>query len=299
MSSNEMSLQPVENEFSRPVEVSIGGQMAVSAAREAQAVIGMISVAKRFPRDKFTALNNILDSCQRYSLAEKAEYAYPRGGQTVKGPSIRLAEVIAQSWGNLDFGVVEIERRDGESIMQAYCWDLETNVRRSQNFNVSHSRDVNVNGKKIKKSLTDERDIYEMTANQGSRRVRSCILAVIPGDVTEKAQEMCRKIISAGKTGKTKDDRILDVVRAFDKQGVPQVAIEKKIGHKIELCTDEELAELIAIGNSIHDGVSKRQDWFDLGEGVQSDATKDLNVKFTPKKSAQNAESVEQIKTNI
>lgn len=270
----------IDNEFARPVAIQGGGNLAVSAAREAQAVLGMIMAAKRFPRDKFTAMNNILDSCQRYSLAEKAEYSFPRGGQTVKGPSIRLAEVIAQNWGNLDFGVIELERKDGESIMQAYCWDLETNVRKCQNFSVKHVRDT----KQGRKELTDERDIYETTANQGSRRVRSCILAVIPRDVTEKAQEMCRKSLAAGKAGKTKEDRIIDLVRAFDKLGVPQSAIEKRLNHKMDLCTEEELADLVSIGNSIRDNVSKRQDWFDLGEGVQSDVTKELNEKFAGKK---------------
>lgn len=270
----------IDNEFARPVAIQGGGNLAVSAAREAQAVLGMIMAAKRFPRDKFTAMNNILDSCQRYSLAEKAEYSFPRGGQTVNGPSIRLAEVIAQNWGNLDFGIVELERNDGESTMQAYCWDLETNVRKSQNFTVRHVRDTRGG----QKSLTDERDIYEMTANQGSRRVRSCILAVIPGDVTEKAQAACRKALAKGRDGKTKEDRILDIVRAFDKLGVPQPAIEKRIGHKMDICTEDELAELVSIGNSIRDNVSKRQDWFDLGEGVQSDVTKELNEKFAGKK---------------
>ena len=133
-----------------------------------------------------------------------------------------------------------------------YCWDLETNVRKSQNFSVKHVRDT----KQGRKELTDERDIYETTANQGSRRVRSCILAVIPGDVTEKAQEMCRKSLAAGKAGKTKEDRIIDLVRAFDKLGVPQSAIEKRLNHKMDLCTEEELSDLVSIGNSIRDNVS-------------------------------------------
>ena len=190
----------IDNEFARPVAIQGGGNLAVSAAREAQAVLGMIMAAKRFPRDKFTSMNNILDSCQRYSLAEKAEYSFPRGGQTVKGPSIRLAEVIAQNWGNLDFGVIELERKDGESIMQAYCWDLETNVRKCQNFSVKHVRDT----KQGRKELTNERDIYETTANQV--HVRSCILAS-PGDVTEKAQEMCRT--ACGKAGRPRKTGLL------------------------------------------------------------------------------------------
>lgn len=65
-------------------------------------------------------------------------YQYLRGGTKVTGPSIRLAEVLAQNWGNLSFGVKELEQRDGESIAMAYTWDLETNVTR--NHSEGHRR---------------------------------------------------------------------------------------------------------------------------------------------------------------
>ena len=41
----------IDNEFARPVAIQGGGNLAVSAAREAQAVLGMIMAAKRFPRE--------------------------------------------------------------------------------------------------------------------------------------------------------------------------------------------------------------------------------------------------------
>jgi hypothetical protein len=277
--SSKNSVVTTDNEF-KPVSIEGAGNVSVTASREAQQVLGMIMAAKRFPRDKFTAMNNIIESCQRYGLAEKSEYKYPRGGQDVSGPSIRLAEVIAQNWGNLDYGVVEIERKEDESIAQAFCWDIQNNVRRTMNFTVRHYRDT----KQGKKKLTEERDIYESIANYGARRVRACILAVIPGDVTEKAVLACRSTLAKGKGNKTKEERILDVVRAFSNLGVPQEAIEKRLGHEMKLCTDDEIADLVAIGNSIKDDQSKRTDWFDLGETVQSDVTKELNEKFSGKK---------------
>jgi hypothetical protein len=70
------------------------------------------------------------------------------------------------------------------------------------------------------------------------------------------------------------------MIRAFDKFGVPQEAIEKRLGHKMDICTDDELAELVAIGNSIKDGISKRQDWFDIGGEAQSESAKDLTDKL-------------------
>jgi hypothetical protein len=264
----------------KPVNIQASGNVAIGASRESQEVFGAIMSAKHFPRDKFTAVNNILEACGRYSLAEQAEYKFPRGNQTVSGPTIRLAEIIAQTWGNLDYGVREIERKEDESIMQAYCWDLQTNTRRTMNFTVRHYRDSKAKGKT---KLSDERDIYEAVANNGARRLRSCILSIVPGDVTDKAVAACRRTLTSGKDNKTKEDRILEIVRAFSKLGVPQDAIEKRLGHKLDICTDDELADLKGIGNSIKDELTKRTDWFDLGETAQNESTAELNERFAVK----------------
>src|SRR5690606_7328869 len=154
-----------------------------SSSREMEEVKGQIFMARQFPRNVFQSEQRILDACKRPSLAQTAVYRYPRGKQVVEGPSIRLAEVLAQNWGNLSFGVKELEQREGESIALAYAWDLETNVRQEKGFTVPHSRKAN--GKIAK--LTDPRDIYELVANNGARRVRSCILGIIPGDIVEAA----------------------------------------------------------------------------------------------------------------
>lgn len=67
-------------------------------------------------------------------------YEYPRGGTKVTGPSIRLAEAMAQNWGNLDYGLIELEQKAGESQVMAYAWDLETNTRQTIVFSVPHIR---------------------------------------------------------------------------------------------------------------------------------------------------------------
>ena len=139
---------------------SVNTEMMIS--RQAQEVQAAMVVAKRFPRDEIEANNRILNACKRKSLAERAIYEYPRGGENVTGPSIRLAEVMAQNWGNLDFGITELEQKNGESTVMAYCWDLETNTRQTKIFTVPHIRYT----KKGSVALTDPRDIYEMVANQ-------------------------------------------------------------------------------------------------------------------------------------
>ena len=101
-----------------------GGMTEVAQSRQAQEVQGAIVMARKFPRDKTMAISRIMEDCSRKGLAQKAVYSYPRGGTTVTGPSIRLAETIARAWGNMDCGVVELERRGstgnlpGESVVQ-------------------------------------------------------------------------------------------------------------------------------------------------------------------------------------
>ncbi|MEN2468239.1 hypothetical protein, partial [Ornithinibacillus sp. JPR2-1] len=200
----------------------------------------------------------ILDACKRPSLAQTAVYSYPRGGTKVEGPSIRLAEVIAQNWGNISSGIKELEQRDGESTVMAYAWDLETNTRSEKVFTVKHSRKA---GQSIKK-LTDPRDIYEMVANQGARRVRSCILAVIPGDIIERAVEECNKTLS-GQNDSPLKDRISRALKGFKEQHrVTQEQIEARFGYSIDAFTERDLLDLVQIFNSLKDGMSKVEDWF-------------------------------------
>lgn len=241
-----------------------GGVLAqASASREMEEVKGQIFMAKQFPRNVFDSERRILDACKRPALAQTAVYRYPRGGQSVEGPSIRLAEVLAQNWGNLSFGIKELEQRPGESVAMAYAWDLETNVREEKIFTVPHSRYTKSKG--VTK-LTDPRDIYELVANNGARRLRACILGIIPGDITEKAIEECNRTL----TGNNKEplkDRISVALDAFkDKYKVTQEQIEARMGYNVGAFTERDYADLIKIFTSIKDGMSKVEDWFSKDE---------------------------------
>lgn len=243
-------------------------QTEMMMSRQAQEVQGAIVMAKKFPRDEVESFNRIVRACQRKGLAENAMYEYPRGGTKVVGPSIRLAETMAQNWGNIDFGIIELEQKNGESQVMAYAWDLETNTRQTKVFTVPHIRST----KKGNVPLTDPRDIYEMVANQGARRVRACILGVIPGDVQDAAIDQCNKTMSEGEK-KPVIDLVRDMAAIFEREfSVPIEAIEKYIGCKSEAFSMNDLVRLKRVYKSLHDGMAKREDYFDLprlkGEGV-------------------------------
>jgi hypothetical protein len=214
-------------------------------------------IARTNPRDPVRAIDLIVQDCTRPGLAERALYSYSRGGADVTGPSIRLAECIAQRWGNLQFGVRELEQRPGESVMQSYAWDVETNTRREMTFTVAHVRDT----KNGRKTLTDARDIYEMTANMGARRLRACILGVIPGDVVDAAVEQVETTLNT--TAEVTPARVTKLVEAFAAYGVTKAQIEQRIQRHLDALTPALLLNLYKIGNSLRDGMSKPADWFE------------------------------------
>lgn len=236
----------------------VGGMMV---GRQAQEVQMAMLVAKRFPRDEMASIQRITAACKRRGLAEVAQYVYPRGGTKVTGPSIRLAEAIAQSWGNIDYGVIELDNTLGESHLLAYAWDLETNTRATKAFSVKHRRKANG----TTHELTDDRDIYEATANFGARRVRACILEVIPGDVVEDAVKECQKTLRDNKT--PLDVRVKAILDLFDKDhGVSKEQIETYLGCPIRSITEEEVIRLKGVFQSLSDGMSKPVDFFGKGE---------------------------------
>ena len=247
---------------------SVTAEMITS--RQTQEVQGQIIMAKKFPRDEIAARNRILTACQRMRLAEQAEYEYKRGTSKVTGTSIRLAEAMAQNWGNIDFGFIELEQRSGESQVMAYAWDLETNTRQTKIFTVPHIRETKAGNY----PLTSSRDIYEMVANQAARRVRACILGIIPGDIQEEAVEQCRRTLAEGEE-KPLVDLIKDCVRTAEKTyQVPQESLEKYIGCKAEAFSMNALIRLKRVFNSIKDGMAKREEIFEL-PGVEKEEPKD------------------------
>lgn len=238
--------------------------------REIAEVQAAMAIAKRFPRSPIEAMDRILQACTRPKLAEGALYSYARGGAEVTGPSIRLAEAMAQTWGNIQFGIRELEQRNGESTVEAFAWDLETNVRQTKVFQVAHKRHT----KRGATRLEDPRDIYEMVANQGARRLRACILGVIPGDVTEAAVAQCEETMKASTD--VSPAAIKKLSDAFAALGVSKEQIEKRIQCRLEAIRPAQVIQLRKIYQSLRDGMGAISDWFVVAAARQTPDGDDL-----------------------
>lgn len=243
-------------------------------ARAVAEVQGAIVVAQRCPRNEQKAYTEVLNACKRPSLAQSAMYSFPRGGQQITGPSIRLAEVIARHWGNIQYGIREIESSGSGTKYEAFCWDVQNNVRASRIFSKQHGRWTK---KKGFQAVTDPRDQYEVVASDAVRRLRACILEIIPGDIVEEAVAACNQTL-AGKSDVPIKDRIRKMVASFSQEGVDEDMLKKFLGHKIETTDETELVSLIKIYRSLKDGMSGRKDWFEVDE---DDELIDVQKRFT------------------
>lgn len=238
-----------EIERARPAAPDrIGQGTAVEQSRAAAEVQAAVVVAQQVPRNIQGAITEMRESCAQQGLAERAFYRYSRGGQTVTGASVHLARELARVWGNVQYGLVELRRNDeyGQSEMQAFAWDVQTNSRNSSTFIVPHVRDT----KNGRKQLTDMRDIYENNANNGARRVREAIFAILPPWFVEEAKDICSRTLTEG-GGKPLAQRIADAVRTFEGIGVTVDRIEAKLDRPATKWTEHDVAQLGVIFKSI------------------------------------------------
>lgn len=229
---------------------------AVEQARAVSEVQAAVMVAQRVPRDRDRALGEMRDSCGRMAMASRAFYDVKNRGT---GPSVHLARELARIWGNVDYGVHELRRDDemGMSEVRAFAWDQQTNVRSTRTFQVPHARMA----KGERKPLTDLQDVYLNNQNIGARAVRECIFTVLPSWFTEEAQDLCRSTLENGE-GKPLEQRISEMIQAFQAIGVKPEQLEAKTDRKRGQWTPADVAQMGITYTSIKRGETSVDDEF-------------------------------------
>lgn len=225
----------------------------IEQSRATAEVFAAVLAAKREPRNEQAAIRRMADACTQPRLAERAFYRYNRGGEdgNVSGASIHLARELARCWGNVHYAVMELDRDDTAAVseMLALAWDLEGNTRSASGFLVPHARDT----KRGRKTLTALRDIYENNANNGARRLREAIFALLPIWFVEDAKERCRKTLEDG-GGVPLPQRIAKAIDMFDGLGVSESRVVTKLGRQSSAWTPVDLGALTVIYQSIKNG---------------------------------------------
>jgi hypothetical protein len=238
----------------------------VHAAREEAEMKAAIVLAKRFPRDESDAYTRIMRACDRPTFAESANYAFPRGGQAVTGPSVDLARELARIWGNIRYGMRIVSEDDERVHLKGYAYDLESNtyVESEDKFAKLVQRRNRVT-RQSEWVRADERDLRELVNKRGAICVRNAILQLLPSDIVQDAMARSRDTTQKVARGEIQQDReqaIRRLALAFHDIGVSGEMIANYLKHPMELITNEEIADLRAIYKSIRDGNSRREEYF-------------------------------------
>lgn len=188
------------------VPVLLDDAMAGTIAR---AEIDMqIATAHRYPRSVKRAIDNILSlATLDEQTALENIYALKRGGKPLRGPSIRLAEIVAQQWGNcrVDARVISVDRQNKTLMAEGTFHDLETNV--ATRATVSRSIATKTGG-------LYSHDMIAV-AGQAATAIarRNAILNGVPKGVWRKAVDASEQIIRGD--AKTLVERRDSAIKAF------------------------------------------------------------------------------------
>jgi len=207
-----------------------------------------VATAKRFPRtvSKFLKAAESLATIDR-KTADSCLYGLPRGGKIIAGASIRLAEIIAGTWGNLriDSRIIDVGR---EFITaQATAWDMETNLAVKQEV---RRRITDKNGNRYKS------DMIIMTGNAAiSIAIRNAVFRVVPRSLVDKLYDAAR-VVAVG-NAQTMIDRRAAALATFAKMGVtPDRVLAVVDKPSAEDINAEDLGTLLGLLNAIRDGAT-------------------------------------------
>lgn len=227
------------------LDIQSGGLAAQMATAE---INQQIATARQYPRDIAKVAKNIhslvtLDK----ETADECIYALPRGGKPIEGPSIRLAEIIQQCWGNnrVAARVVEIDRVEKVVVAEAIFHDLETNAA----IRTSVRRRITDRSGRI---LTD--DMIVVTGNAAcSIAKRNAILAGTPKAVWNRAYRKAEEVLKGDI--KTLAERRSKAISSFARWGVKPEQVFAALGLNEEAdVTIDHMPTIQGMFNAIRNG---------------------------------------------
>jgi len=242
---------------------------AVMAVTKAEVDI-QIATAHQYPR----SIANFQNECSALAtmtpeIAQECIFSLPRGGKTIQGESIRLAEIVAHTYCNLRIGSRQISD-DGKSItVQAVCHDLEKNVA----IQTEVKRRITY---KDGRRYNDDMIIMAINAAQ-SIAVRNAIFKAVPKALIANVVTKIKAVIVGDEA--TFEDRKKKCFEYFKSLGVDKKAVLKALGIKGDGDVDGDIMiTLTGIASGIKSGEFTAKDAFDGMEKKATNATKTANT---------------------
>jgi len=234
-----------------------------------------ISTAKAYPRNvKRSVENSIAIVTLDSETAATCTYSLPRGGKPITGPTVHLAKILAQNWGNLRCEAKVVEIGSKQITSQAVAFDLENNLA------------IKV---EVKRSILDKtgkrfsEDMITVTGNAANAiALRNAILSVIPKAIVDKVYNEAKHTITGDLSDKTKliakRKKVMDGF--IETYSLTEKDVLNAIGKAaVEHITQDDLVVLIGIGQAIKDGDTTVAEAFKSKQVIASNILKDSTAE--------------------
>lgn len=245
------------NEIEVMDEVSNDALTAITRAE----IDMQISTAKKYPRVLSKVKQDMLSfATLDEETAQSCFYSLPRGGKTIQGESVRLAEIAISCYGNIMAGARPIQTvTKGDHphvIVQAVVHDLEKNVR----ISMEKRRRIT---KKKSKEFVDEDDINLAVNACAAIAFRDAVFKVIPKAIIRPVfLEAKRVAIGDVKSLAVKRDKVIDRLKAM---GISEERIFAAVeARKLDDIDLEKLEVLIGLGTALKDGATTTEEAFPM-----------------------------------
>ena len=242
------------------VEIEIITSAQVYRGEKAEIDV-QVATARAYPRDTKRSIEDmVICATMSPEMAKKCGYALPRAGKVISGPSVHLARIAAQNWGNLRAGTKTTDIEDKYVVSEAVCWDLQKNLAIKV---TARKTIIDKDGRRYNDNLIA---LTTMAAN--SVALRNAIFAVIPNEVIEHVYQKTRQMI----VGELDEETVfvskrLDLIkRMITGLGVTEADILNCIGRpSVTAVTREDMSILIGLAQAISDNEATVADFFKKG----------------------------------
>jgi hypothetical protein len=236
-------------------------------AKETASIQARWIMAMKNPRSQDNVRQLMIKECKRPGFADVAIYRMPRGNTTIKGLSIRFAEVAMRCMGNMNCEAQTLFDSPEERVIKVTATDYETNATWTRDITVKKTverRKLSAGQRALRQRTNSFGDLlYIVEADDGdfrtkeaaeiSKASRTAILRLIPGHVQDECFDIMEEIVTK-KIASDPDGFKNQVLDAFAAMNVMPLELEKYLGHGLDTASPAEIADLQMVWKAINGG---------------------------------------------
>lgn len=239
---------------------------AALAARQEAQVKARYVMAIRRPRNLDQVRDRMLEEAKRPAFASRAIFKVERGGEDIRGPSIRMAEALVQAMGNIHSQVSVIYDDADKVILNIVVTDLETNaifedeqviLKRVERRFVEAGRRIfgeRITSKKKKTFIVEatEDDLFNKVNAWKSKAIRTAALRLVPRQLVDDILAKCRETTLEEDTKQLPQARA-KMVAWFTEAGISEEILGQYLGYSPTQATAQDLGRLRELATAIRE----------------------------------------------